>query len=311
MAAPNDNETSSLTSAESAIYSDLSASVTSSILQGRFENGRRYHAHREGTYLLPEDEKEQDRLDLMGHCFNLVLKGDLHKAPLGANPQLCLDIGTGTGMWALDFADKYPACEVIGTDLSAIQPSWTSPNCKFIIDDANADWLFANQKGHFDFIHARYLYPGGIEDWDKLWRQAFDHLRPGGWVEHQEPTSMFFAADPAFEAVKGESQAWYWQECVNEASKKIGRKFNIAHEQKERMVKAGFVNVELGKVALLNVLEGIRPTCLAIFTRVLGWDLVRSEALTAAVLKEFLTSKYKLSFKLYFTYGQKPMSVAS
>jgi hypothetical protein len=32
-----------------------------------------------------------------------------------------LDIGTGTGAWAIDFADEYPKAEVIGTDLSPIQ----------------------------------------------------------------------------------------------------------------------------------------------------------------------------------------------
>lgn len=75
---------------------------------------------------MPEDETEQDRLDLMGHCFNLSMNRELHRAPL-KDPKLCLDIGTDTGLWALDFADKYPGCEVIGTDLSPIQPSCKDP----------------------------------------------------------------------------------------------------------------------------------------------------------------------------------------
>lgn len=105
-----------------SLFTDLSTSVTSSIREGKFENGRRYHVHREGTYVFPDDEKEQDRLDLMGHCFNLALKGNLYKAPV-KNPKLCLNIGTGTGLWALDFADAHTECQVIGTDLSPIQPS--------------------------------------------------------------------------------------------------------------------------------------------------------------------------------------------
>lgn len=40
-------------------------SVTSSILNYTYENGRRYHAFREGEYILPNDETEQDRLDLV------------------------------------------------------------------------------------------------------------------------------------------------------------------------------------------------------------------------------------------------------
>ncbi|KKY20651.1 putative tam domain methyltransferase [Diplodia seriata] len=285
-----------------SLYTDLSASVTSSIRQGKFENGRRYHAHREGTYLLPDDEKEQDRLDLMGHCFSLALKGALHKAPV-KDPKLCLDIGTGTGLWTLDFADTHP--------------DWSAPNCKFIIDDANADWLFT-EKGRFDFIHARYVY-AGVEDWDKLWRQSYEHLKSGGWVEHQEPSAWFETADPDFK----NSQSHFWQVKTDEASAKMGRRFNVAHEQKDRMIQAGFKNVhqdivnvplgtwdpgnvQLGKCALLNMVEAVRPSCLAIFTRVLGWDLVRSEALSAAVIKELLSQKYKISFKIYYTYGQKP-----
>jgi len=44
------------------------------------------------------------------------MAGELHKAPLN-NPQRILDVGTGTGIWAVDMADTYPMAEVIGTDI--------------------------------------------------------------------------------------------------------------------------------------------------------------------------------------------------
>ena len=31
-----------------------------------------------------------------------------------------LDIATGTGIWAIDFADEFPDSEVIGTDISPL-----------------------------------------------------------------------------------------------------------------------------------------------------------------------------------------------
>lgn len=34
-----------------------------------------------------------------------------------------LDVGTGTGIWAIDFGDEHPDATVIGVDLSPIQPS--------------------------------------------------------------------------------------------------------------------------------------------------------------------------------------------
>lgn len=102
---------------------DITQSVTASIYEGRYENGRRYHTYREGAYMLPEDEREQDRLDLVQHWFSLVLKGELTRAPI-QSPHRVLDIGTGTGLWALDFADTHPDSQVVGA-LSSLFFSWT------------------------------------------------------------------------------------------------------------------------------------------------------------------------------------------
>lgn len=78
-------------------------------------------------------------------------------APISAsNIKRCLDFGTGTGIWAIDFADEFPNCEVIGTDLSPIQPTWVPPNLKFFVDDVESDWSY-NVDNHFDFIHGRMM----------------------------------------------------------------------------------------------------------------------------------------------------------
>jgi ubiquinone/menaquinone biosynthesis C-methylase UbiE len=81
-------------------------------------------------------------------------------------------------------ADQFPSAEVIGTDISPTQPNWVPPNLQFQIDDAQLDWTFPDN--HFDFIHLRYMQ-GAIDDWPKMYRQMYRHLKPGGWFQHLEP----------------------------------------------------------------------------------------------------------------------------
>ena len=53
----------------------------------------------------------------------LLMGGNLNLAPL-VDPKNILDIGTGTGIWAIEMADQHPDATVIGTDLSPVQPVW-------------------------------------------------------------------------------------------------------------------------------------------------------------------------------------------
>ncbi|KAL1609406.1 hypothetical protein SLS59_001772 [Nothophoma quercina] len=77
------------------------------------------------VYNFPNDEKEQDRLDMSHHMCLLLLDDKLHLAPLPEDRAIrILDIGTGTGIWAMDMGDKYPNAQVIGNELSPIQPRW-------------------------------------------------------------------------------------------------------------------------------------------------------------------------------------------
>jgi methylase of polypeptide subunit release factors len=88
-----------------------------------------YHAYKAGRYVFPNDEKELERLDISHHSQGLQLNA-LHLAPIGT-PQRILDVGTGTGVWAIDIADQYPSADVLGIDLSPVQTTWVPPNVRF------------------------------------------------------------------------------------------------------------------------------------------------------------------------------------
>lgn len=90
---------------EGSDMSGYATSLKSEVRNFKYENGRTYHSYKEGQYVLPNDESEQDRQDLLHHVRNLTLGGALFRAPIPTSPQRVLDVGTGTGIWAIDFAD--------------------------------------------------------------------------------------------------------------------------------------------------------------------------------------------------------------
>lgn len=57
------------------------------------------------------------RLDLHHEIMTELLGGDLYNAPIGDTPHMILDVGTGTGIWACEMAEKFPMAVVLGTDL--------------------------------------------------------------------------------------------------------------------------------------------------------------------------------------------------
>lgn len=98
------------------------ASVRSSIYDYEEEHGRSYHAFRRGKYVIPNDEGELDRMDLHYHAMRQVFRERHWLCPV-QRPGNILDVGTGTGIWAMDVADDNPDSRVIGIDLSPTQPT--------------------------------------------------------------------------------------------------------------------------------------------------------------------------------------------
>ncbi|KAH7348872.1 S-adenosyl-L-methionine-dependent methyltransferase [Rhexocercosporidium sp. MPI-PUGE-AT-0058] len=295
-------------------------SISSSILKYREENGRTYHAYKELKYVLPNDEHELDRLDLQHHLFLLTQQGKLFLCPIPKEQQLhrVLDVGTGTGIWAIDFADEHPETQVLGIDLSPTQPSMVPPNLNFQIDDLEDEWVFSQK---FDFIYSRMLV-GSFANWPRFFEQAYENLTPGGWME---VTDICFPARSDDNSWPPGSALKEWSRLMIESAAVLGRFSNSAASYKEQMEKVGFENVteiqnkwptrgwpkdpkmkELGMWNKENMLGALHGISVALFTRGLGWSNEELEVFLAGVRKEWVDPKVHVYFPIYTVYAQKP-----
>lgn len=140
----------------------------------------------------------------------------------------------------MDFADEHQEAEVIGSDLSPIQPDWVPPNCKFYVDDVESEWTFGPDEA-FDYIHGRSMC-GSIGDLPALYKSAFENLKPGGWLEIQDFEAWIWQMDDP--EGRGIPNITKWLGLIDEASAKVGRRINVVLEQKQHLLDAGFINVK-------------------------------------------------------------------
>lgn len=134
-------------------------------------------------------------------------------------------------------ADEYPSAKVVGTDLSPIQPTWIPPNCQFYVEDAEADWVYTES---FDYIHGRGL-GGAIADWPRFYSQVLANLKPGGWFEIQDYHPWIKSDDGTLSRAKWSTD---WNLEIIKGSEMFGKPLDVVHEHKQRMIEAGFADVQ-------------------------------------------------------------------
>lgn len=300
-----------------SITGSWTTSIRSSILEYRKLYGRTYHAYgEEGQYAFPNDETELDRLDLQHHMCVVCNKGKLFLAPISPSPQNVLDVGTGTGIWAIEFAEQYPGASVVGTDLSPTQPGWIPPNVQFEIDDASNAWTFSTK---FDYIHCRYLYMAVEEK--KLFKQAYDALKPGGWFEMRE-TAVSVQCDDG--TLEGTALLTWCQEMLK-FSQMRGTNFDNPFKYRKWIQEAGFVNVQedaqilpispwpkdshlkqIGEWVQFSFGEGVEALSIQLWMEQTGWSIEEYKIFVAQVRKDIFSRTVHGYLRSFTVCGQKP-----
>ena len=213
----------------------------------------------------------------------------------------------------MDVADDHPAAQVIGIDLSPIQPTAVPPNLEFQIMDADEPW--AGFEERFDFVHTRLMNGFSIKSWPFFYEQAFAALEPGGWVENQEFEVVFGCDD---HTIPQDSACVRWADLWNEGIEKFGLTGKCYPERMvEQMRDAGFINVHVGfyrmpigtwpknkdlrQAGLYNLvalLEGLSGLTQRVFTKALGWSIEEMEVLLMQVRNECKNRKIHTYFPM-------------
>ncbi|KAJ7137905.1 S-adenosyl-L-methionine-dependent methyltransferase [Mycena epipterygia] len=138
---------------------------------------------------------------------------------MAANNPVIMDAGCGSGIWAIEMAEKYPNARVVGVDNTANVNLACPKNFEFVRMDLNVG--LPPVDGGYDIIHARCL-TGHLKDPAAFVCSVYEFLKPSGLIilgevykpvdaNKQQLTPLFPNVQYSAEALKTGSWRAGWQ----------------------------------------------------------------------------------------------------
>ncbi|KAM7190851.1 S-adenosyl-L-methionine-dependent methyltransferase [Rhypophila sp. PSN 637] len=212
----------------------------------------------------PNASHESARLNIQ-HALSLAdLDGELLLCPLDPPPETndpfngtpiekrrVADIGSGTGVWAIDFATCNPWANVVGLDLTTPPADWLPPNVHFVVQDVEKPWLSLGQGSgahaaedeRFDLIHGRQILLN-LRNPRKALKRVFENLKPGGIVEFREFWNPLVSETKWVDSGRLPLLV-EWHQLTVDAAAAMGCDHGFASQLPKAMKEAGFVDVRV------------------------------------------------------------------
>ncbi|KAK2841621.1 hypothetical protein FQN49_006076 [Arthroderma sp. PD_2] len=191
-------------------------------------------------YLLPNSAEEHARLEEQSACL-ADLMGRTYHAPLPALPSVLLDIGCGTGVVTTYLGNSFPKANVYGVDLSPVPQIHRTPaNVTYIQGDihelSRLDLRLAPKTADLSFSR---LLVGGIVDWRTCVAAMANLVKPGGYMELQEPSMRIFDAEDR--RIDTELE---WMQVIRASMEAKGYDPDAGFNARGYMVNAGLVDIQ-------------------------------------------------------------------
>ncbi|HLJ80385.1 MAG TPA: class I SAM-dependent methyltransferase [Ktedonobacterales bacterium] len=266
-------------------------------------------------YAMPHDLEETNRLDFQHYLLRYALRGN-YAAPI-REPRDILDVGAGTGRWALEMAQLFPGANVIGLDVNPLPIDEAAeagkradprpPNYAFVPGNVLEGLPFADHS--FDFVHMRLLIMAIPHDrWPFVVNELIRVTRLGGWVESVE-TTILQNGGPAMKQIIGWSTAILGRRGVDLMDgERVGdllRAGRLEHVTMEPvMLPCGEYGGRIGKMLAADYISGAKG--LGGLAATLGMTTPEQfqQTLTANAA-EFAAPRGRCVVPFYVSYGQR------
>jgi ubiquinone/menaquinone biosynthesis C-methylase UbiE len=179
----------------------------------------------------------------MHEFWQETFRGYFVLPPMKFPPQEVLDIGCGSGAWAVDFADEFSNCQVYGVDISPVQPMWVPTNCTFYCANVLQGLSFHEDK--FDLIQSRMM-AAGIPDvqWPRYLGEMYRLTKQGGWIQLIEIDPLRYCDDGTMPCDSPLST------CERVCERVMDDRYGITiHDCAQNMAylaqTAGFINIDM------------------------------------------------------------------